>query len=149
VRNCFRYLILLLPLSCGGCITASLATLGTVLGAVGTAASTGSDVYHLGKLEAAVFSNATDCHAAALLASIDLDLRLKIDQRTDKPQQVWEMTLVDKFDTPVGIHIEYRTAKFCLCRVDVGIFGSEPTAHLFMDRIRAHLHLPPPPSTQL
>jgi hypothetical protein len=130
-------------MSCSGCITASLVTLGTVLGAVGTAASTGIDAYNLGKLDTALMTNAEQCHRAVLLAAGDLGLHILIDQRNPKPVTVFEMTLKDDLKSQVGIHIEYRTPSMCLCRVDVGIFGSEPTAKLMMERIRFHLHLPP------
>jgi len=151
LKSCLFSALLLLV--CNGCITSSLITIGTVLGALGSAASTGSDVYKLGKLEAALMTDAPACHSAVLSSANDLGLKVQIDQHslqhTDKEKvDVWEMTLRDKLDAPVGIRIEGRTDKMCRCRVDVGIFGSEPTAHLFMERIRANLHLPPdsPPS---
>jgi len=129
-------------ISCSGCITASLVTLGTVLGAVGSAASTGIDAYNLGKLDTALMTSADECHRSVLLAANDLGLHVQIDQRKSKPVTVFEMTLKDDLKSQVGIHIEYRTPTMCLCRVDVGIFGSEPTAKLMMERIRFHLHLP-------
>jgi hypothetical protein len=38
-----------------------------------------------------------------------------------------------------AVKIEQRTQRLCRIRVDVGWFGSDPTAKLFMDRIRTHL----------
>jgi hypothetical protein len=145
MSNCSKYLVVVLALLCGGCVTASLATLGTVLGAVGAAASTGADVYHAGKLEAALLCSGEECHRAVLLAEADLGLHFKIDHRTDTPTQVWEMTIVDDLKSPVGVRIQSRTKTLCLCRVDVGLFGSEATARLLMERIR--VHLPVHPST--
>jgi hypothetical protein len=133
-----------LLLCSNGCITGTLITVGTVLGALGSAASTGADVYKLGKLDATLMVTADQCHAAVVNSAADLGLRIIIDKQTDTKNKVWEMTLHDDLKTPVGIHIERRTDRMCRCRVDVGIFGSEPTAHLFMERIRANLRLPPP-----
>jgi hypothetical protein len=135
----------LLLVACNGCITGSLITIGTVLGALGSAASTGSDVYKLGKLDAVLMTSAPICHAAVLNSANDLGLKVEIDQQIDKKNDVWEMTVRDQLKSPVGIHIESRTDKMCRCRVDVGFFGSEPTARLFMERIRAHLNLPAVP----
>jgi Protein of unknown function (DUF3568) len=134
---------ILFPLACSGCITASLVTLGTAFSALGSAASTGVDVYKLGKLDSALMTTADECHRAVLLATIDLGLAVHNDQRTDKMFVVYEMALLDTQKSQVGIHIEQRTQSMCLCRVDVGFFGSEPTAKLMMERIRVHLHLMP------
>jgi hypothetical protein len=133
----------LFPLACSGCITGSLITLGTVFGALGSAASTGADVYKLGKLDSALMTNADEVHHAVFLAAVDLSLVVKNDQRTEKKMIVYEMAMLDTQKAQVGVHIEQRTPSMCLCRVDVGFFGSEPTAKLMMERIRAHLHLMP------
>jgi hypothetical protein len=138
--------IVLLPLLCTGCITASLATIGTVLGALGSAASTGADVYKLGKLDAALMCSAHDCHEAVLKSAVDLGLRVKSDSLSNKSDPVYEMTLIDDLKSPVGIRIEQRASAITLCRVDVGLFGSEPTARLVMERIRDHLKKSPPTS---
>lgn len=133
-------LCLLLAAAGSGCITASLATVGTVLGAVGSAASTGADVYKLGKLESALFCNARDCHVAVLATAVDLGLLVKSDSLSTKEGIVYEMALLDDLKSQVGIRIEQRSSKITLCRVDVGFFGSEPTAKLVIERIRVHLH---------
>jgi hypothetical protein len=135
----WKWVLFLALLSTNGCITGSLVTIGTVLGALGTAASTGSDVYKLGKLDAVLNRPAADCHRAVLASAGDLGLSVIVDDQTDLQFEVWEMTLHDERNSPVGIHIERRTGKMCRCRVDVGFFGSEPTARLMMERIRANL----------
>jgi Protein of unknown function (DUF3568) len=133
-------ILLLFAFTCGGCITASLATIGTALGALGSAASTGVDVYKLGKLDTALMCNAGECHTAVEKSAVDLHLRVRRETLDYRTSPVYEMTLTDDLNSPVGIRIEQRTPTLCLCRVDVGIFGSEPTARLVMERIRAHLH---------
>jgi hypothetical protein len=133
------FLLLGLSVSCTSCITASLATIGTVLGSLGSAASTGSDVYKLGKLDSALMCDAADCHHAALLAAHDLGLAPKFDRTSPGADPVWNMAFLDDQKSQVGICIEQRTRCLCRCRVDVGLFGSEPTARLMMDKIRSHL----------
>jgi hypothetical protein len=133
-------LCMLLAGGCSGCITASLATIGTVLGAVGTAASTGADAYKLGKLDSALFCDARACHNAVLSSAVDLGLWVRSDGLDNRSGIIYEMALLDDQKSQVGIRIEQRSAMLTLCRVDVGIFGSEPTAKLVLERIRFHLH---------
>ena len=130
-----------------GCITGSIITLGTVLGALGSAASTGSDVYKLGKLDAVLDASASDCHLAAVQTAKELGLMITIDEHSDPPEDVFEMTMHDDQKSPVGVHIERRTAVVCRVRIDVGFFGSEPTTKLFMQHLRANLHLAAPAQT--
>ena len=125
---------------CNGCITASLATIGTVLGAVGSAASAGSEVYSLGKLDVSVMATFDECRAAVTQAATDLQLHVKEAKNKDKPpKDVSEIELEDDLKSTISVRVERRTGRMCRCRVDVGLFGSEPTAKLLMHRIRHHL----------
>lgn len=130
-------LCFLLLIGDGGCVTASLATLGTVLGFAGTAASTGAEVYNLGKLDFSVMATADDCHWAVLAAAADLQLHVCRDQQTNEDTR--EFDLEDDRKGRILVRINRRAAMLCQCRVDVGWFGSEPTARLVMERIRHHL----------
>jgi len=134
----------LMSIGVSGCITSSIITLGTVLGALGSAASTGSDVYKLGKLDAVLYASATDCHRGVIQTAKEMGLMIVTDDHVNPREDVWEMTLHDEKKSPVGIHIERRTAVMSRVRIDVGIFGSEPTTRLFMQQLRINLHLAPP-----
>jgi hypothetical protein len=133
-------LCFLLLIAEGGCVTASLATLGTVLGFAGTAASTGAEVYNLGKLDFSVMATNDDCRRAVVAAAADLQLHVTRDEKASK--DTWEFDLEDDVKGRIGVRIQRRAARLCQCRVDVGWFGSEPTAKLVMERIRRHLPSP-------
>ncbi len=75
-----------------------------------------------------------------LATAVDLGLLVKSDSLSTKEGIVYEMALLDDLKSQVGIRIEQRSSKITLCRVDVGFFGSEPTAKLVIERIRVHLH---------
>jgi hypothetical protein len=125
-------------LLCGsGCITASLATLGTVVGFLGSAASTGADVYKLGKLDAALMATPVEIHQAVRDSACDLGLELVSDPSGDP--NVWQAKLLDDQKRDITVRVESRASHLCICRVDVGFFGSEPVAKVIMERIRAHL----------
>jgi hypothetical protein len=113
--------------------------MGTVLGALGSAASTGADAYKLGKLDAALSCDAGDCRHAAVRAAGDLGLRVSADSIETKPNVIYTMTLTDDLNHTVEIRVQHRTRSMCLCRVDVGLFGSEPVARLVMEHVRKHL----------
>jgi hypothetical protein len=130
-------LLALLLLSTTGCITASLATLETVIGFVGSTASTGADVYKLGKLDAALMATLPDAQRAVRRTACDLGLELATEP-SDNPA-IWHVKLLDDKKRDITVRLEMRSARLCLCRVNVGIFGSEPTSKLIMERIRSNL----------
>ena len=127
---------------CSGCELIPLATLGTVLEIAGTAASTGTEVYQAGKLDTAFMADRDKCRAAVLLAANDLKLRVVRDR--DQCKGKWDFQLQDDFESKIEVTLQRRTEEMCRCRVDVGLFGSRPTAELIMHRIETHL---PAPST--
>lgn len=140
-----RDVVVLLLGSCflfgtSGCITASILTLGSVLGALGSAASTGSSVYKLGKLDTAVMASYDDTRSAVRAAASDLRLKACVDGPQDHLKTFWFIALCDRKHTETDVIIERRAQELCRLRVDVGIFGDEPTARLVMHRI--HVHLP-------
>ncbi len=137
MRGLFYFGAMLL-VSCGGCALIPLATLGPALDIAGTAASTGPEVYGLGKLDRAVMASDGDCRRAVREAVGDLRLRIVVDGRRGCGQQ-WSFELRDERKSEIEITVERRTAMLCLVRVDVGIFGSEPIARLVMEVIESHL----------
>jgi hypothetical protein len=120
----------------GGCTTAAVATAGTVAGIAASAASTGADVYRMGKLDSADQARFDDWIAAARAAAVDLDL--KVQKWSDNGKGVWRCTLADDRESTVSITVERRTNTLCRTRIDVGVFGSEPTARLILSRMRVH-----------
>jgi hypothetical protein len=137
---------LILMIQCAGCITASIATVGAVLDAASSAVTTGSDVYQLGKLNGAVMGSYVECCNAVRLAAADLRLHIIRDYKTGKRGDIGKFRLQDDLKNVTDIVIERRAERLCLCEVNVGFFGSEPTASLIMDRIRQHL--PTTPTTR-
>jgi hypothetical protein len=123
----------------GGCTTAAVATAGTVAGIAASAVSTGADAYRMGKLDSADQVRYDDWIAAARAAADDLDL--KVQRWSDDGKGVWRGTLADDRASTVSITVERRTDTLCRTRIDVGVFGSEPTARLILTRMRVHAEL--------
>jgi hypothetical protein len=126
-------------LACGGCALFPLATLGAIFDIAGTAVSTGTEVYSAGRLDAAFRADAGDCRRAVRRAAADLQLQLVSDVQRRGARQRWEIELQDDRKSKIEITVERRSAMLCWCRVDVGLFGSEPTARLVMRLIASHL----------
>lgn len=123
-------------ISAGGCTTAAVATAGTVAGIAASAVSTGADAYRMGKLDSADQVRFEQWIASARAAAVDLDLN--VVKWTDNGKGEWWCTLADERRSMIGISIERRTAALCRTRIDVGLFGSEPTARLILNRMRFH-----------
>jgi hypothetical protein len=139
--------ILAISLAAGssGCATLGLATLGTLAGAAGSAISTGKEVYGLGKLDAAEMARLDQALVATHQAADDLGLTFKPDPKAhQKDPSIVDLPFADDKGACVKVRIERRAERLVRIRVDVGWFGSEVTAHLFLTRMRAHL----PPSGQ-
>ena len=133
--------------SAGGCAALPLAALGTLAGSAGSAISTGREVYELGKLDAAEMVRFDQAVLAAQQAADDLGLQFKpFPTSTGKDQSIMILPFQDEKGSRVKVRLERRAERLVLVRVDVGWFGSEVTAHLFLTRIRAHL--PHPPETR-
>jgi hypothetical protein len=129
-------LIVVLAMACGGC---ALVPLSTVFGIAGTAASTGPEVYSYGKLDIAFMAEDGIVQKAVREAAADLGLRMIRDCRVSQSKKIWNFVMQDDLNLKIGVTVEQRAAKLCLCQVDVGLLGSEPTARLVMTRIKAHL----------
>ena len=133
-------LALFLALGSGGCATLTLATLGTLAGTAGSAISTGKEVYGLGKLDAAEMARFDQAIAATHQAADDLGLTYRPDSKAhQKDPSIVDLPFADDKKAGVKVRIERRAEHLVRIRVDVGWFGSEVTAHLFLTRIRAHL----------
>ena len=125
----------------GGCAAATIATAGSVAGLAATAVSTGADVYHLGKLDSVELAKQIDLVDAIRQTAADLHLDITREQHDKKGK--WSLRLTDEWGTTIDISVERRTETMSRTRINVGLFGSEPTARLLMLRIREHLPLAP------
>lgn len=120
----------------GGCATAAVATAGTLAGIAASAVSTGADVYRMGKLDSADQARFNQWIACARAAAADL--HLTIQKWSDDGKGYWHCTVADDRKATIDVNIERRTETLCHTRIDVGIFGSEPTARLILTRMRVH-----------
>jgi hypothetical protein len=137
---------MLIALSGGGCASLTLATLGTLAGAAGSAVSTGHEVYSLGKLDAAELARLDQAVLATHQAADELGLTFKPNPREhQKDSSIVQLPFVDDKGSRLTVRIDRRAEQFVLVRVDVGWFGSQVTAELFLTRLRAHLPRPNPP----
>jgi hypothetical protein len=132
-------------LACGGCALLPLATLGALFDIAGTAVPIGTGVYLAGHLDTAFQADSGDCRRAVCQAAADLQLHIVRDYQRSGGRQRWELVLQDDRKSEIVITVERRSPMLCWCRVDVGLFGSEPTAKLMMQLIQSHL---PPSTTQ-
>ena len=126
-------LAMAISLSCGGCAAIPLAVLGTAAGIAATAVSTGADVYSLGKLDAAEMASFREVCNGVGAAADDLSLHLVSTKVKDRRLIV---RLADDQKATIDVTVEPRTARLTRLRIDVGLFGSEPTARLLLKRIR-------------
>ena len=129
----------ILALMAAGCAALPLATLGTIFGIADTAATAGPSVYQMGKLDTAFMVDFPTLQAAVRSAAGDLGLHIARDRAADNTRDVWDFQLQDDLKAKIEITLRRRAARLSRCRVNVGIFGSEPTARLLMNRIAAHL----------
>ena len=134
---------LLLATAGGGCAAVPLATVGTLAGVTATAVSTGTDVYQLGKLDTAELAGFHAAVGAARRAAAELCLVPRGSECRKRGGVL--LSFADTQGAGLKVLVEPRTASLVRVRVDVGWFGSEPTARLFLSRMRAHL--PPPAAT--
>jgi hypothetical protein len=121
--------------------------LGTLVSSAGSAVSAGRDVYGLGKLDAAEMARFDQTVLAAQQAADDLGLRFKplSPKPPPKDSSVMVLPFFDDKGSRVNVRVERRAVRMVLVRIDVGLFGSEVTAHLMLSRLRAHLPRPPGP----
>jgi hypothetical protein len=133
--KCAALLVLCAALAfcAGGCATAGIAAAGTAAG-IASAISTGGDVYRLGKLDSADEIPYDQWIAACRSAAATL--HYTVIKESDKGKGVWVCILRDARRSRVDLTVDRRTESFCLTRIDVGVFGSEPTARLILATIR-------------
>ena len=119
-------LCLILVSVSSGCATVSVATAGTIAGIAASSISTGAEVYRLGKLDAVEMDTFEDATAAVRLAASDLELKI-VEEKKKKGKDDWSFELSDDVKNTLSVRVQQRTDRLAAIRVDVGIFGSEPT----------------------
>jgi len=124
---------------CGGCALIPLATLSTVVGMAGDVAPVAPAVFHAGKLDVTMMTKYDEVLPAVRQAAWDLQMHVVRDQKNGGGDWDWDFQLRDDKKEKVEITVRKCTATMCKCQVDVGLFGSEPTARLIMWRIEMHL----------
>jgi hypothetical protein len=142
-------LVICSALVCGGCALIPLDTLSTVLGMASSAASTGPEVYRAGKLETALMIQYPQLLQNARAAAADLRLHIARDRSDSKSPDNWDFKLRDDRGAQIEITVQRRSPMLCRCRVDVGFFGSEPTAKVILRQIESHQSPPGPPTTRI
>ena len=126
-------------LGCGGCEIVTLATVSTMLDIAGTVATTGPEVFSMGKLSTALMADDGEIQKAVRRAGADLHLHLVRDRQEKSYRNIWDFQFQDDRKSKIEVTVEKRAGMLCWLRVNVGIFGSEPTARLIMHRIESHL----------
>jgi hypothetical protein len=119
----------------GGCATATVASAGAMAGLAASAVSTSADVYQMGKLSSADRARFDDWIADVRAAADDLHLKV-VKESLDNEKGEWRCTLADDQKAKIKVFVQRRTETLCRTRIDVGLFGSEPTARLILARIR-------------
>jgi len=119
----------------GGCATATVASAGAMVGLAASAVSTGADVYQMGKLSSADQARFDDWIADIRAAADDLHLKV-VKESLNNEKGEWRCTLADDQKAKIKVFVQRRTETLCRTKIDVGLFGSEPTARLILARIR-------------
>jgi len=132
-------LLPLLALLATGCAEATIAGVGAMAGLAATGVSTGADVYRMGKLDAVDMVAFDDQIAAVRKAADELKLTIDKQELYDEATGRWRAIIADDRDSRFRVYLERRTANMCRTRIDVGMFGSESTARLFMARVRGEI----------
>ena len=130
-------LCILLITAAGGCAAIPLATLGTVAGISTSAISTGREVFTLGKLDTTELAGYPETLAATRRAAAEMYLKPKGPEKLK--DFTAELVFVDDKGATVEADIDRRTEMMVRIRIDVGLFGSEVTARLFLTRLRQYL----------
>ena len=122
----------------GGCATLTLTTVGTIVGSV---ADPVQGFFSAGKLHSAEMVDFRTAVAAARQAANDLGMRpVEVPRsRQGKDPTVLELWFVDDKCHRLTVKLERRARSLALVDINVGFFGSNPVAHLYLDRLRKHL----------
>jgi hypothetical protein len=121
----------------GGCTAISFSAIGSLADLGNSAVSFGNDKYYFGKLTTAEMTDVGTARVAMFDAATDLGLYLKAPGDYEDGDE--NFAFLDEKGMQVGVELERRTASLVRIKVDVGPFGNEVTARLFLARMRRHL----------
>lgn len=105
-----------------------------VLGAAASAASAGSAVYSRGKLQASWLGPFDIVVGAAEEACGDMGLQL-MESRGDVTKGVWTIVAMDDQKDKIVVSVRRQTYQLTEFQIDVGLFGKQATARLFLKRM--------------
>ncbi|MDY7107365.1 MAG: DUF3568 family protein [Planctomycetota bacterium] len=104
-----------------------------VIGAASQAAGTGSAVFSAGKLKAVGMADVESARRAVLIAADETSLT--VEEVTSSRIGRYRIVLKDDRNARVWVYLDQRTPTLTRLQVNVGLFGSEPTARLLLTRI--------------
>jgi hypothetical protein len=122
----------------GGCATLTLTTLGTIVGSVATPVQ---GVLSAGKAHTAELADFGSAGVAVRQTADDLGMHFEptpIERQTLDPT-VLELIFIDDKHNRLKVTLDQRAPNLAVIQISVGFFGSEPVAHLFLDRLRKRL----------
>jgi hypothetical protein len=120
-----------------GCTAISFSAVGSLADLGNSAVSFGNDKYYFGKLTTAEMADPDTARVAMFAAATDLGLYLKAPGDYDDGDE--NFAFLDERGMQIGVEIQRRSASLVRIKVDVGAFGNEVTARLFLARMRCHL----------
>lgn len=110
-----------------------IALIGAAAGAASSAADAGSAVYSAGKLRSVGMLDVESTRTAVLIAADELGL--EIDEENEPRPGQYRIVLIDELNSRIYIHLQERTPTMTRLTINIGLFGSEPTARLILKRI--------------
>jgi len=122
--------VLLASTGCG----VELAVMGAAASAASSAASAGSAVYARGKLEAAWLGHFDLVVGAAEEACGDMGFYM-VSSQGDLGKGVWKMVAVDDQGDKISVRVTRQTAKLTEFQINVGLWGKQSTARLYLKRM--------------
>ncbi len=129
-----------------GCAPLAIGSVGSLAGLTTTAVSAGGGAFRLGKLHASEMMPDEAVKHAVRHAADELDLRCTHDREAG--EGVWRFVFKDERDETIRARVDRRTANLTALLIDVGWFGSEATARLFLTRIHTRLYNLPEPGRE-
>jgi hypothetical protein len=137
LMGALRLLVLLIACCSGGCAGMTLVGAASVVGVAGGALDTGTSVWSMGKLDSAELASLEQLEAAIHSAAVELGLVILSEKTRGDGRR--RLAFIDERHKVVDLWLDPRTPTLTRLRIDVGWFGSEPTARLILARTRYHL----------
>lgn len=111
-----------------------------MLGAAASAASTGSAVYKQGKLNASWLAPFDLVVAAGEAGFKDMGMTIE-KSKGDKEKGAWTIVAVNSDNDKIKLTVDRKSPRLTQFQIDMGWFGSEPTARLLLKRMSVAINL--------